>query len=297
MSRTRTLLRSFKESIKKILWMLIHKVAGQENLFLPVLSGPAKGAWLNLDIRHQGSYFLGTYDRWIFDRVPLHRFLFPGDAAWDCGAFAGYYAAIFRKIVGSNGEVLVFEASLANHGKLKNMPLKNNWRNVTIFHEAVGPEKTQLEFVNDRGGASGPLGLEKVPLAASQGKETILVRSRGIDEILKTHSNKPPKLIKFDLETGEIHALRNGAEVFGSIRPVVLLELHGPEACEAAEEWRRKYEYITAVIEFLPLWKKVSQSDYQKAFKKRAAELGDNIQSIGYQPHMLLCIPKENTGG
>lgn len=282
-----------KDAVKKVIWWMTTGVTGKKNIVLPVLSGPALGAKLNLDLRHQGSYFLGKYDQWIFDRVPLHRFLKPGEGAWDCGAFAGYYAAIFRKLVGPAGQVLVFEASLANYEELKVVPKANRWENVYVFHEAVGPEKTHLDFVNDRGGASGPLGLEKVPLAASKGKETIRVRSRGIDEILETHANMPPRLIKLDLETGEIYALKNGSTVFGSHRPVVLLELHGLEACEAAEDWRRKYDYMTAVIEFLPPWKKISEAEYLQAFKKRALELGENIQSIGYQPHMLLCIPRE----
>ncbi len=282
-----------KEIIKKILWKLLYAITGKKSLLLPVITGFVRGTKLNLDLRHQGAYFLGSYDKWIFDRVPLHRFLRRGDGAWDCGAFAGYYAAVFRKLAGPAGEVLVFEASLTNYEALKVIPKANQWGNVHIFHEAVGPEKTHLDFVNDRGGASGPLGLEKVPLAASKGKETIRVRSRGIDEILETHAKRPPRLIKLDLETGEIYALKNGSTVFGSHRPVILLELHGLEACEAAEEWRRKYDYMTAVIEFLPPWKKISEAEYLQVFKKRVLELGENIQSIGYQPHMLLCIPKE----
>src|SRR5262245_13956828 len=70
-----------------------HKVLswdGKSARPLTVLSGPARGVRLMLDVRSQGSYWIGNYDRWILDRVPIGKFLKSGDTAWDCGAFVGY---------------------------------------------------------------------------------------------------------------------------------------------------------------------------------------------------------------
>src|SRR5262249_28896647 len=89
---------------------------------LTVLSGPARGVRLMLDVRSQGSYWIGTYDRWITDRLPMRNFLRPGDTAWDCGAFVGYYTVIFRRLVGRHGSVFSFEASGRNFGQVACIP-------------------------------------------------------------------------------------------------------------------------------------------------------------------------------
>jgi FkbM family methyltransferase len=282
-----------KKAVKTCAWTLLSGLSGRSHSWLPVLAGPARGSWLHLDLRSQSSYFLGSYDRWIYERVPFQRILTAGEAAWDCGAFVGYYAAIFRKLVGKQGEVLVFEASLANYEALKPMPERNGWVNVKIFHEAVGPEETVLTFANNRGGGSGPIGLGK-SFDLTEGKlEKIQVKSLGIDEILKTRASRNPRLLKLDLETGEIHALKNGAKVFGEIRPVVMLELHGEEAGDVANEWLQKYEYMGVVIETLPKWKGLAQEQYSEAYRGLAKKLGNNVRANGYLPHMLFCVPKE----
>ena len=282
-----------KAAFKRIAWGLFSGIWGKSHSWFPVLTGPARGAWLHLDLRSQSSYFLGTYDRWIYERVPLHRMLSPGQAAWDCGSFVGYYAAIFRKRVGPTGEVLVFEASRANYEALHPMPQRNGWNNVRIFHEAVGPENTSLTFVNNLGGASGPVGLGKDFSTQGQAIETIEVRSLGIDEIRKTRASCSPQLLKLDLEAGEIHALKNGAEVFGHIRPYVMLELHGEEAGKAANQWLKEYEYDGVVIEKLPKWASLGSDAYLKAYRSLSGQLGGDVRSVGYLPHMLFCIPKE----
>lgn len=282
-----------KKAAKTCAWTLLSGLTGRSHGWFPVLAGPARGSWLHLDLRGQSSYFLGSYDRWIYERVPFQRILKAGEAAWDCGAFVGYYAAIFRKLVGNQGEVLVFEASQANYEALKPMPERNGWGNVKIFHEAVGPEATILEFANNRGGSSGPIGLGKTFDLAEGALEKIQVKSLGIDEILKTRASRNPRLLKLDLETGEIHALRNGAKVFGEIRPIVMLELHGEEAGDVANEWLQKYEYMGVVIETLPKWGELTTEQYWEAYQGLAKKLGNNVRAIGYLPHMLFCVPKE----
>ena len=284
-----------KKIVKKITWGLISGVRGRTHSWFPVLAGPARGAWLHLDLRIQGSYFLGTYDRWIYERVPLGHFLGAGEAAWDCGAFVGYYAAIFRKLVGPGGEVLVFEASRANYEALRPMPGRNGWKNVHIFNEAVGPDNTRLKFANNRGGSSGPIGLGKTFDLKEGELETIEVKSLGIDEVLKTRATRPPQLIKLDLETGEIHALKNGPRVFGKIRPVVMLELHGEEAGKAANQWMKEFDYDAAVIEKLPHWAPLSPSAYLEVYRDCSKKVEDSVWGEGYLPHMLFCVPKEKT--
>ena len=102
----------FKKAIKEVLYKLLSGSKGYSDL--KVISGPAKGVKLRLDLRKEGSYWLGTYDKWLFDSIPFSNYISPGNVVWDCGAYVGYYAAVSRKIVGSEGKVYVFEASSNN---------------------------------------------------------------------------------------------------------------------------------------------------------------------------------------
>src|SRR5437588_7870158 len=85
---------------------------------LRVLSGPAKGTKLRLDLRVEGRYWLGRYDDWVFKYFRLTDYLKPGQVAWDCGSYVGYYAACFRRIVGEKGFVYAFEAARSNYERL-----------------------------------------------------------------------------------------------------------------------------------------------------------------------------------
>ena len=82
-----------KKTVKFFLWLLIPKKNGASHL--TVLGGPAKGCILNLDLRLEGSYWLGNYDDWIFAGVPFEKFIKIGDVVWDGGAYVGYYTAYF----------------------------------------------------------------------------------------------------------------------------------------------------------------------------------------------------------
>src|SRR5690606_8653843 len=114
---------SYKKVVKEVLYRLLPKKDGYSKL--KVMGGPAKGAYLTLDVRKEGSYWVGNYDQWIFDAIPFDEMIKPGDVVWDCGAYVGYYSAYFRKLVGEKGKVHTFEASRDNYSRLKYMPENN----------------------------------------------------------------------------------------------------------------------------------------------------------------------------
>src|SRR5436309_22192 len=85
--------------VKQTVWHALRPFNTGNAWPMRVRSGPAKGTTLVLDVRRNGSYWLGNYDRWILERIRLSDWLPAGGVAWDCGAFVGYYAAVFRKLV------------------------------------------------------------------------------------------------------------------------------------------------------------------------------------------------------
>lgn len=148
-----------KKFIKNILWNLLPKKNGLN--VVKVLSGQAKGVKLLLDIRVGGAYFMGVYDKWIFNRIDFKNFIKPGMIVWDCGAYIGYYSAVFRKCLGNEGAVYTFEVSSKNYDKVKHLPELNYWDNVFVINCAVGPYQTTIKFANNLGGSNGPVGLSK----------------------------------------------------------------------------------------------------------------------------------------
>lgn len=265
-----------KKIVKNFFFQILSHKKGYSDL--KVLSGPAKGCKLRLDIRKEGSYWLGNYDKWIFDAVPFAKIIKPGFVIWDCGAYVGYYTAIFRKIIGSKGNIYVFEASKKNYKRVKYLPELNKWNNVKILNMAVGPDHTSLQFVNNLGGANGPYNLSKVYKESENELDIEIVKSAGIDELVYELGFEAPDFIKFDLETAEEFALHNGDKVFKEKRPLILLELHGEKAKKAAGLFFEKYNYGGVTMANMPVAAKRIRS--LKEFEK-----------INGVPHMVFCIP------
>jgi len=250
---------------------------------MKVRAGPAKGAVLVLDLRQNGSYWLGTYDQWILSHIRIQDWLPRGGVAWDCGAYTGYYAAIFRHAVGERGQVIAFEASTQNYERLRQMPALNGWPNVQITHCAVGPDHTKLDFAGELGGASGPAGIK--PLDHPMRSER--VDCAGIDELCIERGVPVPDFIKLDLEGAEIFALHNGNCVFTEKRPVVLLEMHavrGGSCFPAVGSFLSKYDYLA--------WD-VRRFDQRLSEPFADAQSLENAWSCNTLCNTLVCIPRQ----
>ena len=283
-----------KSTVKNALHAILSR--GQDYRKFRIRGGPAKGTYLNLGIRTQGSYWLGSYDDWIFDRVPLSLFIGKGDTAWDCGAYVGYYTAFFRVLVGDSGKIHTFEASASNAAQIRPLAQFNGWTNVALHEVAIGPEKSTITFSGEQGGSSGPVGLVE-GTRAEVVAGVYSVRSAGVDEIVEDLGADLPDFIKFDLETGEIYALKNGNAVFSKKRSVILLELHGQEAQVAALEFAKTYDYLICDVYDLPADKGASAAADRAGWFKLYAGLAAKFMANppASPPHMTLALPREKT--
>lgn len=234
-------LKVFKEISKNSFWGLQRTFRKNDSWPCQIISGPAKGSLLTLDLRTQGSYWLGNYDNWILNRLnPISHLLSTGDTAWDCGAFVGYYTAVFRNAVGPSGSIETFEASSKNFNNLNNLPHLNHWDNVSIHHLAVGPDHSIISFAGELGGSSGPVGLSK----SYEGSPSVeAVQCVGLDELLEEYRIPAPKLIKLDLESAEEQALHNGHSMFTLHRPNMILEWHGVKVLDSIARFLDIYQY------------------------------------------------------
>ena len=269
--------RYFKEIIKLILFKVLSNKNGYADL--SVRSGIAKGVILRLDLRLEGSYWLGNYDQWIFNSVPFREIIQPGQVAWDCGTYVGYYTAVFRTLVGDSGRVIGFEASNDTYKRVKQIPSLNKWDNVFIHNYAVGPDHTTLKFVNNLGASNGPLSLGKEYKEDINDLRYEEVISCGIDELVYEKGIPPADFIKFDLESGEEYALHNGQRFFTEKRPIILLELHSQRAKDAAGHFFERYKYVAFLMDDI----------LERKSPLRSIQDFDKIDNV---PHMVYCIPE-----
>lgn len=158
-------------------------------------------------------------------------------------------------------------------------------------NHAVGPDHTSLQFAGNLGGASGPSGLGGQFSQSRVVLET--VQSCGVDELVHELGVPAPNFVKFDLETGETAALPNGPKVFREKRPVLLLELPGLEAMNAAGAFLTTYDYAAGLIERLPEFADITVAAWDAAFGRGALRNLKDLRSIGYVPHMLFYLPSE----
>jgi FkbM family methyltransferase len=174
--------------------------------------------------------------------------------------------------------VEVFEASGANYEVVSSLPRLNGWDNVRVHQLAVGPDHSKIQFTRNLGGSSGPFGLSKT-YDENQQIELEDVTCCGVDELIDERGVPAPDIIKFDLESAEVFALHNGHGLFTGKRPLILLELHGREALEAAGDFLEKYDYHAYSV-----W----QLDQPERILFRDRKSLTDFNSI---PHMLICFP------
>lgn len=215
-----------------------------------VMSGPARGQYLSLDLRREASYWLGTYDRSKIRHVL--RYCRKGMTAYDCGAYLGYYTAVFAAAVGARGRVVVLEPDPNNFRRIALHATLNNWDRATILPVALGVEHSRVQFVlavdsaqsHIRGSVVG-----RTPTAFSvpeRRDHEVEVECVSLDELVFERGYPAPDVIKLDLEGAEVDALRSCPRVASEVRPVFLAELHSPVAETVAADFVRRYDYVAA---------------------------------------------------
>jgi FkbM family methyltransferase len=183
---------------------------------IPVLQGPLRGAkWIAA--AHTHGCWLGSYEA---DKQRLFASLVQvGDVVYDVGANAGYYTLLASRLCGAAGRVIAMEPLPRNLDFLQQHLRLNRSSNVTVLDVALAEAPGSARFRASVGSAEGSL--------AADGD--IEVRVTTIDAIVQDCIAPPPRLIKMDIEGGELAALRGAREVLRKHRPVLLLATHGPE--------------------------------------------------------------------
>jgi FkbM family methyltransferase len=198
-----------------------------------VAAGGLAGAKIQLDMQAEKDYWLGTYEPEL--QAAVAERVKPGFVAYDVGANIGYISLLLARAVGLHGRVVAFEALPSNVERLRaNLDLNPEGARVTAVHAAVTSASHPVRFLV---GPSGGMGkVEGSAGRQAEYAESITVPGLSLDDFISVPGNPLPQVIKIDIEGGEVLALPGMRRLLVETHPLVLMELHGPEAARTAWE-------------------------------------------------------------
>ena len=198
-----------------------------------IAAGDLAGYTILLDMQIDKDYWLGTYEPEL--QAALRELIQPGAIIYDVGANIGYVSLLLAKATGQNGQVYAFEALPGNVERWhKNMALNGMEARLSLYAGVVtrsaGPVRFLVHASGGMGKAAGSAG------RTDQYQSEISVPGISLDEFVYKQGNPPPQFVKMDIEGGEVLALPGMRRVLAEARPLMLMELHGPESSRAAWE-------------------------------------------------------------
>lgn len=189
---------------------VVNRVVGDKVRVVRVLSGPARGSRLALDLSKEKAYWLGHYERAV--QRFLKENIAPGDVVYDVGAHVGFFSVCAARL---GAEVYALEPSATNAGRLRRNAELNDLP-IHVVEAAAWNESGTVELV---AGDSA----KEFHTAVGTG-----VRSIALDEL--GERERPPALIKLDVEGAEGKALEGARRLLAETRPTIVCELHNEQA-------------------------------------------------------------------
>lgn len=182
-----------------------------------IRKGPLRDMILEVDPRAL-DMVIGSYEPAI--QSLIEETLRPGDIAFDVGSNLGYFTLMMAKKVGSGGQVVAFEPDPEMFSALK----RNLGRNsdaaapVRALSVAAGAARGKVRFARGWRATRGRI-------VATGGDLDVDVMT--VDEASKRYGL--PRLLKIDVEGGELDVLCGAGSVLTETRPLVLVEVHSSE--------------------------------------------------------------------
>lgn len=168
---------------------------------------------------------------WSWFRTHLR----PGMTVYDVGANRGQMALFLARAVGSTGAVVSFE-SVADvyHELVANVTL-NKLTNVKTINAAAADVDGELTFAFDPGRPTEGKLDDCEPDRPLPAARTVTVNAVRLDGVAGAESG--PHFVKIDVEGGARRVLAGAVRVLRECRPVLYVELHGPEEQAAVRDY------------------------------------------------------------
>lgn len=208
---------------------------------IEIAAGDLKGYKILLNLKAEKSRWLGTYEPELADAV--REFVRPGMTVYDVGANIGYVSLLLAHAARPNGRVFAFEALPANIERIRrNIELNGLEERISLVSRAVADQGGEMTFY-----VHESVGMGKVAGSAGRREEQyqaeITVEALSLDEFVYQQGNPAPDVVKMDIEGGEVLALPGMKRILAERRPLLLLELHGPESEQVAWEALKEAGY------------------------------------------------------
>jgi len=162
-------------------------------------------------------YVEGVFEHECTDLVL--RLVKPGDCFLDVGAHIGYFTLLAARAVGPRGTVHAFEASPHTSGILRENITINGFANVQVHEKAVSDTCGVVTFYTSSRENLGRSGMLDPGGAAGRA----LVPSITVDSLLPQLPKV--KMVKIDVEGGEMLVIRGMDALIARDKPYILFEL------------------------------------------------------------------------
>lgn len=154
------------------------------------------------DLRHSDHLLMafGLFDAPLTRQ--LSKMISSGGTLYDVGANVGYFSLLAASRVGSAGEVHAFEPVPANSARLQRALQANQITNVVLNRKAVSEGIGTLQLYIP--GESGQETTSTASIAdAPDRQRKISVESLSLDSYVYDQGNRPPTIVKIDVEGAE----------------------------------------------------------------------------------------------
>jgi FkbM family methyltransferase len=194
-----------------------------------ILTGPLKGRrWI--PAAHVHSCWMGWYG--ALEQRYFRQLVHPGSVVYDIGACVGFFSLLGARLAGPTGRVIAVEPMPRNVRYLRQHLRLNECENVRLVEAAVADHPHVAYFSTSRSVAEN--GLDDTG--------DLRVEVCTIDQL--SADDRPPTLIKLDVEGAEALALQGAATTLVRHRPHILLSLHTDEGRRESLKLLREAGYV-----------------------------------------------------
>ena len=206
-------------NIKRKLVYILLKIKNRDGFYLKDIQGSKM--LLNIGDKGISNELLFNDIREVAATKYMYNVAKKGDIILDIGANIGYYALLESRLVGDKGKVYAIEPEPRNIDLLKRNVSINDYKNIEIFHSAVGDKNgTEKLYVSSKSNWHSMVTFDE------QGtEETIDVNILTVDTFLK--DKEYPALIRMDVEGYEYNIIKGMKDTLTKEKPLKLfIEIH-----------------------------------------------------------------------
>jgi FkbM family methyltransferase len=187
-------------------------------------AGPSGARFLmKMEWQSHTEYALGIYEPDFLQA--LRRHIRRGDICVDVGGNLGYYSFLMARLTGPEGRVITFEPVAENLAVLRENIAINKFTNIQVVDTALGERPGVMKLIRSESETFSATPSARA-YAVKGGHKEVEVQMDTLDSYL-VRENLWPGVIKIDVEGAEIDVLRGATETLRTMRPTVLLEIHG----------------------------------------------------------------------